>query len=402
VKTGRNSRPGNATLQAAAVLKSSAIHERINKYIKIGLIERTEVGDGRGRASVYAFNWSHSAFPDRSPNGEILIDMEDREPSALDRTVSETTATVNLPASTSKASGHHDKPSGQIDKLSGPDRNTSVPHPKPTTPPSEPRAEKTGAVGRWEGFVSLLPIEMEGAIPRKDQRNQLEALISKHGAKSVAYSVKLWSDHREMPVDGIPPKMGKWKAFLNECTPYLGRLEKEKAERKANEDQYRLTVERAEAEYRRMHSGILNQPEETYDTEEIFPSECIAGREDRGETKKWLSAKIAIMGEPTEQQRQQLEEFIKLHGLAVADEIYRAFENRPQGLDGLKNPWHLFLKEAPNRIESAKRTVLEDSPEHKAAIEKQCVTLAARASERFLTPAPQCNETSAEDFLNSN
>jgi hypothetical protein len=211
VKTGNGSRPGNSTLKDAAVLSQSAMLARIAKMEKIGLIKRTEVGDGRGRASVYRICFEHEGFPDYSRN-ECLTDSPACKPSGPDRNVS----SANLPVIGPKPSGETNKPSCVSDKPSCLDRNTSEEHPKPTNPPSKP-----DTVGGWDGFLTLLPTEMDGAVARIDQRASLEALLQKHGSKALAGAVLLWIEKRDRPVDET--LKAKWRAFLEEGQKYISK-----------------------------------------------------------------------------------------------------------------------------------------------------------------------------------
>jgi hypothetical protein len=212
--TGRNSRPGNRALESATKLKWSAVHERIQKNIRRGLIKCTEIGNGRGNASMYDLSLEHPAYPDYSPTRkrECLL-YEKPSGQGPENHPVDNEKTIR---SESKPSGCGDKPSGQgVEngaKPSGLDRSTP---PAFTTNPPKPRAQVTGA-GGWQGFLAMLPSEIQGALARKNERHELERLLDQHGPETLAGAVMLWVDKRELPLAGIPPKMGKWKAFLNE------------------------------------------------------------------------------------------------------------------------------------------------------------------------------------------
>lgn len=131
--TGEGSRPGNAAIADAIGLKWSATHRRIEKVIKLGLVERTSVGDGRHNASVYRLVLENAAFPDATPGGEKLI--AEAKQSGVDDIVSETkpsrlddiVASETVRPTADGFQPDEPKPYGLEPKPYGLDRTTSKP-----------------------------------------------------------------------------------------------------------------------------------------------------------------------------------------------------------------------------------------------------------------------------------
>ena len=186
--TGGNSRPGNPSLCDATTLKRSALNDRLEKNIQRELIERTTVGDGRGKASAYRIRIEGSFFPDVTPTGEWLIekvsgssrtDSENKASSSgrTDLTKTVRQSQVNRPAESEKLSG---QPAETVRKLPEDTQPASPPHTKPTNPSTETSGElPKWVVGRFVEFnktaLSLL----------KDDRLKFSAAIRQHGEKAV-------------------------------------------------------------------------------------------------------------------------------------------------------------------------------------------------------------------------
>ena len=157
---GKGARPGRALLCASACLKRSAMLERLQKYCQAGLIERTEVGNGRGRASTYSVCWWHPAYPDASPNGREQYSETVRSD------------TGNCPVDPPKLSG-------QAEKLSGLSRTTyptpsSKTYPNPPQPEAGASAPNPGAA--WEGFLGSLAGKGMPCLGKSEQ-SRLRAMI---------------------------------------------------------------------------------------------------------------------------------------------------------------------------------------------------------------------------------
>ncbi len=185
-ETGGNSRPGNPSLCDATTLKRSALNDRLEKNIQRELIERTTVGDGRGKASAYRIRIESSFFPEQTPTGERLIEKvsgssrtdSENKPSGSGRT--DSTETVrqsqgNCPAESEKLSG---QPAEIVREL--PEHTNTAPetHQHHTnnsiTKPSGQLPE--WVVGLFGEFNNHEPLRL-----RKTDPEQFMAAIKQHG-----------------------------------------------------------------------------------------------------------------------------------------------------------------------------------------------------------------------------
>jgi len=202
--TGGSSRPGNALLMSATELGWDAIHARIKKNVERGLIECTYKANTRHMASVYRVCLENPAYPDQTPNGELLIenppepprpgnstvrpepDSNENLPSGLNRTVNESTVrlvatyrTVNpvLP------SGESGLPSG-LSRTTSNSTSKNQPTPQPS---SEPEKLPSGRSTELPPWVVKLFFDFNQAPMgiRKDDSDGFLAAIKQHGEPAV-------------------------------------------------------------------------------------------------------------------------------------------------------------------------------------------------------------------------
>lgn len=253
--TGENCRPGNRNLMDAVRLTKRPLDARIDRLIAAGLIDRTERGDGRGRASVYRILWCSNHYPDLTPNGEWLInkpgcvDSPDckKEPGCVDSHDSPVTGLADRETGLFAESKPGCAPgetglSGQPHTISAPE---SKAHTEPHTPAS--KLEKSageaggGSFGessspktqqeRWVELIKNadLPESMKFAQPTKDERDiilaQREAIVVsdqmiKNGYTKDLYfgqAVSDWEEQQSPPISKLA--YGRWKRWLETGDP---------------------------------------------------------------------------------------------------------------------------------------------------------------------------------------
>lgn len=103
----------------------------------------------------------------------------------------------------------------------------------------EPTAEETAELEKsWEDFnwtsmLRKIPEQMRGAVPTKEQREQvIELLTGKHHLDEDFFlaAMKSWIDEREMPIEDR--RFNKWGAWLAECEPFIEVQYKEQSKAK--------------------------------------------------------------------------------------------------------------------------------------------------------------------------
>jgi hypothetical protein len=72
--SGGDSRPGNLNMQDVLKFEKRGTIKRLNQNIARGLIERTEMGHGQGKASIYRLCLESAYYPDQTPGGESLTE----------------------------------------------------------------------------------------------------------------------------------------------------------------------------------------------------------------------------------------------------------------------------------------------------------------------------------------
>lgn len=261
--TGGSSRPGNAMLMASTSLRWSAVHARLEKNIGRGLIECTYKANTRHMASVYRVCLENPAYPDRTPNGEWLIenppeppdpgestvrlepDSKENLPSGLNRTVNESTIrpdTVYHPANPALPSGESALPSGL-------DRTTSKSSSKiPTNPPTKTASapENTSGAGRKGGGVAGW-IEKNFATmsaPKGKHKDALDQLAAKHGDDVVTAALNYFLNRP----DGFGGVKMPWALFTSEADQYVGQVLKERRQKKDQETKQLRDGERMKAQ----------------------------------------------------------------------------------------------------------------------------------------------------------
>jgi hypothetical protein len=93
-------------------------------------------------------------------------------------------------------------------------------------------APETGA--GWEGWITTLPSELDGAVPNKEQRRTIEEQLRNHGQQVMVAAVRRWVAVREMDIAGL--RANKWGAWLRECAPHIQSAlqQKQEADEKQN------------------------------------------------------------------------------------------------------------------------------------------------------------------------
>jgi hypothetical protein len=237
-KTGENSRPGNRNLADVINFTDRGMKNRLTQLITYGLLERTERGDGRGRASAYRLCWESPFYPDQAPGGEWLSDKpgtldcpdSPKEPGTLD--CPDSSETGNGAAINREQEG--DKP-GTAESETG---NPSVPHNKSATeeqhqPTLQPQNSQSGtgnAEGGKEGISPKtptwplvgLPEQMLGAVATKEHRAAVLDQISKIGLPVFHAALRAWIAGRQYPVAG-PGGLTRpiWGVWLEEGRPFI-------------------------------------------------------------------------------------------------------------------------------------------------------------------------------------
>jgi hypothetical protein len=218
---GENCRPGNAALERAASLKWSAVHVRLEKNIRRGLIQRTKVGDGRKNASVYRICWEHPAYPDISPNGRERYTENrpvdpDSKPENHPVTPDDSTETIR------PVTGNHPvsdaKPSGQDTETIRPmDRTTSVTQQIPNQPTTRETPE--WLVGFWTSHSHEPKLKLRKLDKLKGKagdKEEILALIGQHGEEAVRWA---WEAYVVAAPWNAETKCHVWP-FLNDYETY--------------------------------------------------------------------------------------------------------------------------------------------------------------------------------------
>lgn len=242
--TGENCRPGNRNLMDVVRLTKRPLDARIDRLIQAGLIQRTERGDGRGKASVYSILWRSPSYPDRTPNGEWLVPQPGAKPGCVDSHVYAETGlpkvetgllAVPKPGCVTAETGL----SGQPHTISAPE---SKAHTETHTPACQPKdaAGKAGGGScggsfspkskteqeRWVEFIKTadLPDTMKYAQPTEEERHkvlaQLDAIVLdaydiKHGhtkAEILGSAIADWEELQSPPLRTLA--YGRWKRWL--------------------------------------------------------------------------------------------------------------------------------------------------------------------------------------------
>lgn len=293
--SGEGSRPGNTNLLAASKLKSSSAMRRYFPMLEgKGLIERTEVGDGRKKASVYSICWKHPAYPDKAPNdGELLTEkLAESESACFDENLpnpngklaeseSETCRSEagNLPNSGRKLaeydSAHNNPPAEE--------QQTPIQPPAPQSGAADGGRRVLSGPAMLREFKRRLPLLtwpdgtpfgdlFEGAPMPSAIKKRTEVALVKFGLDVMLDTVRRWVVKRDMPVQGLRQK---WLYFGDECQPHLeaalaaarGNSAEGKASQAANEE--------ARQEYQERYIDQMNLL--VWNREPVFwPRDCTA------------------------------------------------------------------------------------------------------------------------------
>ena len=225
--SGKNSHPGNHNLCQTMRLSRSAVNSRLSKNIARGLIERTEVGDGRSKASVYRICLESSYYPDQTPSGELLIE----EVSCLDRTdnqeVSCQVPESVLPAA-AKCPVRSEEVSCQVPESVLPGQaHNKYPTKAQQIQNTHTQTEKPEGVcvSSYEQASKYLHTEFLTTQWKPDQKAKLEQLISKHGLDAfLLVTDKYWQMQDPAYFDKT---MFKWSALIENFDGLLHKLHKE-------------------------------------------------------------------------------------------------------------------------------------------------------------------------------
>jgi hypothetical protein len=223
--TGENCRPGNRNLLDAARLTKRPVDARIDRLVAAGIIERTERGDGRGRASVYRILWRSNHYPDQTPNGEWLIDKPGcvdspdckKEPGCVD---SHDSRITGLPDGANRAAGKP-KPGCQEAETGLPrqphTRSTPEAHHQPTI---HTRASSENELAGWEGWIVLPTTTDLMGIPTEREQQEMKTLASKEPL-GFEYLKKAVSKFRNREQGFVGLKMSPWRLFLQQAPTAL-------------------------------------------------------------------------------------------------------------------------------------------------------------------------------------
>jgi hypothetical protein len=107
----------------------------------------------------------------------------------------------------------------------------------------------------WEGWIGKLPSELDGAVPNKQQREEIEKQVQQHGGEVILAAIHRWVDIRDMPIDGL--RSNKWGAWLRECPVHINWAVQEK---KAADEKKSLAAatEAYVRQQQREHSEFMN------------------------------------------------------------------------------------------------------------------------------------------------
>ena len=261
---GENCRPGNQALQSAAMLEWSATHERLNKNIRRGLIERTFTPHGRPnprdpKTSIYQICYWHPAYPDFSPNGRERYTDGGDYPDNGKHPVTPDIKPENIRSTSEKHPVDSPKTSGEgTENIRPMDRSISESHPHPIHPPSNAGAGEEAFVQKptAKGIDSLgqLPEEMQGATFGK-RKGEVIRLIEEYGPHVITRAVHRWVDKRDMPVAGLN-RMPKWCAFLDEGMPHIKAVVEAAAQKILDAKTQKAVEDRVAVEKKNLYDGV--------------------------------------------------------------------------------------------------------------------------------------------------
>lgn len=288
--TGGGSHPGNRNIADALKLTERPAKARIAKNIERGLIERTKVGDGRSKASVYRICWQSPHYPDSAPGGEWLSE----KPGCLDDLVSEEPGCLPsktglseqrnravddpklgcLEPETGLSRRHHIKSTTNTDQLP----IQSIPTPpeenrpgldaermqSPSASEDSTKVEKQHLRIRWAALVEKLGpdvglckndgtnmVFLRGFTPTYAQMEQIFAQVDEIGPDAWIDTVDSWATSRDM--EGLDRPWALWMKpdqggiKIEEAKQGVSEWRVSKAKEKLNQLVKELGLKRAEA-----------------------------------------------------------------------------------------------------------------------------------------------------------
>jgi hypothetical protein len=225
--TGENCRPGNYNLMDAVRLTKRALQPRINKLIAAGLIDRTEIGDGRGRATIYRILWKSEYYPDKTPSGkEWLIDKPgspDSPDSKQGSVDSPDSPETGQPDRTNRAAAVAEP--GSTETETG---QSGLPHTCMST--QNPPSNLPG--GRLDGWIHKNIDQM--GVPNKSIKEILDGKVRAKGDENVVRALDKFLTRPK----GFKGLDNPWAKCLTEIDEYLLSVHTENsaADQKAKEE----------------------------------------------------------------------------------------------------------------------------------------------------------------------
>jgi hypothetical protein len=217
------SRPGNRDMADVAGVNERNARKLTAKLIGWGLIERTEVGDGRKNASVYRICWESDHYPDESPGGkrfsnQVLQEDRDSNGNEVLQEDQDSNETRSQNLETGSSAGRNPVP--RTEKM--PETRSS----KKTTLAvalAEHKQNSISAISaRSEREISLLlknlPHEyLEGSefFHQTHEYERLAELCAKHTWQFVACAALYYVWSKEGRFDQDKKKSFRWTAFLD-------------------------------------------------------------------------------------------------------------------------------------------------------------------------------------------
>lgn len=285
--------PGNRNISDAVKLKDRATDNHIAKCIKLGLIERVSRADGRKHASVYRICWSSSFYPDRTPNGERLINRPDdsgennRAPIACADNVGEKKEPRSLPCADSGANRAPTDPQSRTENNETAHENAETAHPMVPAAFDLPRtcqehthtqtqnASASVSKNTFDQVSKYLHTEMLTSQWKKGEKDQVDRLIREYGwEKFYAAQLLYW---REQDPEQFGRTIFRWTGLINsfaglvhKVTPqYLEELSRERF-KKEHPEEYERQMNEMVSRQIAEHQNDFASREEQGDSPEEF------------------------------------------------------------------------------------------------------------------------------------
>jgi len=166
--TGRGARAGNRDMVAVLRVCERTIQRRIKKIARLGLLECTARGDGRGKASEYRICLESDFYPPEKPrHNSDAVSEENPDTQGAKPRQSEPETPTPVTEKGDTAMSHQQEPTQS-------NKNTT---------------HTCGALCSFSEATRYLPPEMLTGW-KKDERAALETLASKHGWEKIVLAVR--------------------------------------------------------------------------------------------------------------------------------------------------------------------------------------------------------------------